>query len=384
MNKREHPERFYRVIAAAAHLTDTLEGIKSPQLQTSTLKSLGDLQDIFHEAANKTHDPSPSLSPGTPPRVKPTPTPGPNGHKVNDTRDITRNVHNAQNEEIITQEVRVPLHTRRVLPTPIPINKPLRRSQRIADLGILSTASPPTDDTPARNTRSQVQERTITQETILACMTTYNDITSRRLTPSNAARRTFLIEILNAVLHMDTGELLEMRHLLVNPKYKDVWGKSYTTELGRLAQGIPGVSEGTNTIVFITRDEIPMNRLKNVTYGRICANYRPEKADPNRSRLTVGGDRLNVPGDCGTPTVRRWPPSNPCMRGPREHKPQEEWAPRLAPAAAIRQPLGLRGWLVVANLRCEAGDQRRPGGEGCSVRSSRTTTRGRVGEAATI
>ncbi len=37
-----------QVIAAAAHLKDTLEGIRSPQLQTSTLKSLGDLQDIFH------------------------------------------------------------------------------------------------------------------------------------------------------------------------------------------------------------------------------------------------------------------------------------------------------------------------------------------------
>ena len=134
-------------------------------------------------------------------------------------------------------------------------------------------------------------------------MNTYNYITSRSLTPANASRCLFPVEILNAVLDKDTGELLEMRHLLVNPKYKDVWGKSYTTELGRLAQGIPGISEGTNTIVFITRDKIPMDRLKNVTYGRICANYRPEKADPNRSRLTVGGNRLNVPGDCGTPTV---------------------------------------------------------------------------------
>jgi hypothetical protein len=94
-----------QVIAAAAHLTDTLEGIRSPQLQTSTLKSLGDLQDIFHEAANKTHDPSPSQSLRTPPRVKPTPTPGTNGHKVNDTREITRNAHNMHNEEIITQEL---------------------------------------------------------------------------------------------------------------------------------------------------------------------------------------------------------------------------------------------------------------------------------------
>ena len=46
-----------------------------------------------------------------------------------------------------------------------------------------------------------------------------------------------------------------------------------------------------------------MDRLKNVTYGRICTNYHPKKADPNRSRLTVGGNRLNVPGDCRTPTV---------------------------------------------------------------------------------
>ena len=32
-------------------------------------------------------------------------------------------------------------------------------------------------------------------------------------------------------------------------------------------------------------------------------NYRPEKSDPYCTRLTVGGDRLNYLGDCGTPTV---------------------------------------------------------------------------------
>ena len=74
-----------------------------------------------------------------------------------------------------------------------------------------------------------------------------------------------------------------MCHLLKHPKYKDVWGKSYTTELGRLAQGIPGISKGTNTIVFITRGKIPFERLKDVTYGCICANYCPKKDDPNRS-----------------------------------------------------------------------------------------------------
>jgi hypothetical protein len=102
---------------------------------------------------------------------------------------------------------------------------------------------------------------------------------------------------------MDTGKLLEMRHRLVNPKYKELWGKSYTTELGHLAQGIPGVSKGTDTIVFIARDEVPFARLKDVTYGHVCVNYHPKKDDPNCMRLTVGGNKVNFLGDCGTPTV---------------------------------------------------------------------------------
>ena len=32
--------------------------------------------------------------------------------------------------------------------------------------------------------------------------------------------------------------------------------------------------------------------------------YCPEKSDPYRTRLTVGGDRVNYPGDCGTPILR--------------------------------------------------------------------------------
>ena len=38
-------------------------------------------------------------------------------------------------------------------------------------------------------------------------------------------------------------------------------------------------------------------------YGRIVVNYRPEKSDPNRVRLTVGGDHINYPGNCSMPTA---------------------------------------------------------------------------------
>eukprot|EP00804_Cyclotella_cryptica_P018237 CCRYP_005972-RC/>CCRYP_005972-RC protein AED:0.07 eAED:0.01 QI:0/-1/0/1/-1/0/1/0/582 len=96
---------------------------------------------------------------------------------------------------------------------------------------------------------------------------------------------------------------MEYRHLIKDPKYSTTWRNAYGKELGRLAQGIPGLVQGTNTIVFITKDDVPTDRRCDVTYGRICANFCPEKDDPHRIRLTVGGNNIHFPGDCGTPTA---------------------------------------------------------------------------------
>eukprot|EP00804_Cyclotella_cryptica_P011576 CCRYP_012089-RA/>CCRYP_012089-RA protein AED:0.20 eAED:0.20 QI:0/0/0/1/1/1/3/0/784 len=112
-------------------------------------------------------------------------------------------------------------------------------------------SAPPSS--PAYNTRSRAH--TITQETILHLL--HN--TRTPLTPRRAATRQFPREALSAILDTDTGELLEYRHLIKNPKTSP--------------------------------------------YGRIAANYRPEKEDPYRIRLTVGGNRITYPGDCGTPTA---------------------------------------------------------------------------------
>ena len=46
-----------QVIAAAAHLTNALQGIDQPQLNTSTLQALSDLRDVFYKAANATNAP---------------------------------------------------------------------------------------------------------------------------------------------------------------------------------------------------------------------------------------------------------------------------------------------------------------------------------------
>jgi hypothetical protein len=54
---------------------------------------------------------------------------------------------------------------------------------------------------------------------------------------------------------------------------------------------------------FINKADIPAERWHDITYGRIVANFRPQKDDPYRIHLTNGGNRINFPSDCGTPTA---------------------------------------------------------------------------------
>jgi hypothetical protein len=94
-----------------------------------------------------------------------------------------------------------------------------------------------------------------------------------------------------------------MQHLLVNSKYKELWGKSYTKKLRCLAQGFPGVSKGTDTIVFIQREGILNKCKRNVIYAQVCMNICPEKDNPDCTRVTVGGNLVHYPGDSSAPTV---------------------------------------------------------------------------------
>jgi hypothetical protein len=49
-------------------------------------------------------------------------------------------------------------------------------------------------------------------------------------------QRRFPSNSLAAVLNEDTGELLEYRHLIANPKYRSTWIRAHGKDLGRLTQ----------------------------------------------------------------------------------------------------------------------------------------------------
>ena len=73
-------------------------------------------------------------------------------------------------------------------------------------------------------------------------------------------------------------------------------------EFGRLAQGYTKADgtkvDGMDVVTFIARSELPPG--KEATYARYVVDYRPEKDEPWRLRITCGGDRLDYHGNITT------------------------------------------------------------------------------------
>lgn len=104
----------------------------------------------------------------------------------------------------------------------------------------------------------------------------------------------------NAVLDPVSGASLSYTKLKAGPD-GPLWICSMSNELGRLAQGVlPHMPTGTDTIFFIKQSQLPPGRT--ATYMRIVAELKPNKAEIRRIRCTVGGNRIDYPGNVSTPT----------------------------------------------------------------------------------
>ena len=83
---------------------------------------------------------------------------------------------------------------------------------------------------------------------------------------------------LNAVLDETTGQQLEYRQLIKTID-KDKWENGCSKEFARISNGrSKDDTPGSNTVEWIHRHQIPPG--KKPTYLRVCANFRPQKADP--------------------------------------------------------------------------------------------------------
>ena len=79
------------------------------------------------------------------------------------------------------------------------------------------------------------------------------------------------------------------------------WDRAVSNEFGRLATGNKYGVESTDTIEFISKDDIPNNRK--VTYGLYRFDYHPLKSDLNCCRLVAGGDKLEYESDPSSPAA---------------------------------------------------------------------------------
>ena len=62
--------------------------------------------------------------------------------------------------------------------------------------------------------------------------------------------------------------------------------------------------KGTNCVFAMSHEEISkIRRDKVVTYARIVIDYRTQKDDPNRVRITTGGNLIDYPFELTTRTA---------------------------------------------------------------------------------
>ena len=92
-----------------------------------------------------------------------------------------------------------------------------------------------------------------------------------------------------SVIDTETGKLISYRQLMRNPKFKNNWSTTSANEFRRLENGFgERIKNKTNTIAFITRNNIPHNRRKYLTYGKFVCSVKQEKKENNRTIFTVG------------------------------------------------------------------------------------------------
>jgi hypothetical protein len=102
-----------------------------------------------------------------------------------------------------------------------------------------------------------------------------------------------LPEMANAVICPETGKSLKHQELITKLRYKIKWMRSTADEINRLYN--------TNIIQFIRRSDIPKGRK--VIYGSFVVDIKDHKEEKERTRLTVGEDQIEYPGDKSTRTA---------------------------------------------------------------------------------
>jgi hypothetical protein len=100
------------------------------------------------------------------------------------------------------------------------------------------------------------------------------------------------------MIHPVTGKTISSYKRLMNdPATAEVWMTAFGKDFGGMSQGDNKMGQKETNAMFVMLPSdvpnIPKDRV--ITYARVVVGHCPQKADPNRIRITAGGNLINYP-----------------------------------------------------------------------------------------
>ena len=189
-------------------------------------------------------------------------------------------------------------------PVTSPNPPPLRRSPRLNPVLASITEDPPHVRVQTSNFITHHAINALTENVYYSSNATWTPTKLQRIQQTNPLPD--LQHFAAPVVHPETGETITSYRKLAHDKLLGpTWQRGFGKEFGNLCQGDDLTGEvGTNALHVMSHADIaniPADRV--VTYARIVVDYRPQKDDPNRVRITAGGNLITTPEDVTTRTA---------------------------------------------------------------------------------
>ena len=183
-----------------------------------------------------------------------------------------------------------------------------RRVTRNNTPGVIATPVIPAPYVPIPN---GIQQRVVTRHAINMLTTVERESCQRIFTPTKLLPPivmdlpSHLEHFCSPMVHPITGETISSyKKLMHDPATAETWQTAFGKDFGGMTQGDNKTGqEGTNAMFVMNHDEIRtvLKLKKKFTYGNPVVDYRPQKDDPHRIRITAGGNLITYDS---SPSVR--------------------------------------------------------------------------------
>ena len=155
-----------------------------------------------------------------------------------------------------------------------------------------------------------IARRTQSPHALETALAAHAEFDGKSVSAQRLASRRFpkaVFETALAVMDIESGKMMKHRQLINHTQklIRERWTHSSANEFGRLFQGVGNrIKSPTNTCYFIHKHDVPLDRFKDVTYGKFECSVRTQKVDePYRTRLVLGRNKIYCDFDIGTQTV---------------------------------------------------------------------------------